>query len=85
MYEMGGSMYEINVALFLCKIRAQIAEAFFNFAKCQHKLQRHFSILRNASANCRSIFHFCKMPAQIAETFFIFAKCQHKLQKHFLN
>ena len=66
-----------------CKIRAQIAEAFFIFAKRQRKLQKHFSFLQNAGANCRSIFHFCKMPAQIAETFFIFAKCWRKMQKHF--
>ena len=49
-------MYEINVALFFCKIRAQIAEAFFIFAKCRRKLQKRFSLLRNAGANCRMSF-----------------------------
>ena len=52
-----------------CEMPAQIAEAFFTFAKCQRKLQKHFSFLQNAIANCRSIFHFCEMPAQIAEAF----------------
>ena len=40
-----------------------------NQEKTVRNLQKHFSFLRNASANCRSIFHFCKMPAQIAEAF----------------
>ena len=66
-----------------CKIRAQIAEAFFIFAKCRCKLQKHFSLLQNAGANCRDVFHFCKMLAQNAEAFFIFAKCWRKLQRRF--
>ena len=65
--------------------RNQEKTLFFIFEKCQRNLQNHFSVLRNASAICKAIFHFCEMPAQFAKPFFIFRKCQRNLQSHFFT
>jgi hypothetical protein len=49
---------------------AHFAKTFFSFEKCQRILQRHFSVLRNASAFCKDIFLFWEMPAHFAKMSF---------------
>ena len=58
-------------------------KSFFSLGKCQRILQKHFSVLRNASAFCKGIFQFWEMPAHFAKPFFSFEKCQRILQSHF--